>query len=97
MAISTKPSLSDQERYDLARARVKQLKGFYWHLTVYILVNLMILVLKSRHLSEDGTIFIWDYFKTPFFWGIGLLAHAFTVFMPNLLFGRHLFGLSRGV
>ncbi len=80
---------TEQERYDLAKRRVKKIQGFYVHLTVYIVINLMILVLKTRHLGEDESFFQWEIFSTLIFWGIGLLVHGCTVFLPNFILGKN--------
>lgn len=74
------------ERYYLAYKRVKRIKEFYVHLLVYILVNLFIL---GRKYFERGNVdfFDWDTFSRPIFWGIGIIAHASTVFSRDLIFG----------
>lgn len=74
--------------YKRAVKRVKDLKGFYGHLAAYLIINLFLFYFYSR---EEGLIEglqdLSNYF-TAIFWGIGLLAHAATIFMPNILFGR---------
>ena len=37
---------SGDQRYDRAHARVKKLKGFYTHATVYVLVNIGLFVIN---------------------------------------------------
>jgi hypothetical protein len=37
---------SEQQRYERAQARVKELKGFYTHATAYILVNIGLFVIN---------------------------------------------------
>jgi hypothetical protein len=73
------------ERYYLAYKRVKRIKGFYIHLLVYVLVNLFIL---GRKYYDDGSVnfYDWDTFSTPIFWGIGIIAHASSVFGKDLFF-----------
>jgi len=80
--------LLDQERYMLAAKRVKQLRGFYSHLMVYIIVNLVIVFINIQDLNEGESYFQWQNFITLAFWGIGLLAHAGSVFLPNIIFGK---------
>lgn len=80
--------LIDQERYMLAAKRVKQLRGFYSHLIVYIIINLIIVIVNIQNLNDGESYFQWHNFITLSFWGIGLLAHAASVFLPNLIFGR---------
>ncbi|NHF59455.1 2TM domain-containing protein [Flavobacteriaceae bacterium TP-CH-4] len=73
---------SKQER---AMEKVRELKGFYIHLTVYLIVNSFISVSKMiRNLGNGesfteafwdlGTFFVW------LAWGIGLAFHAAKVF-----------------
>lgn len=80
---------SDQEiEYEIAAKRVKKLKGFYTHLLIYILVNIFIIGLNFQDLKPGESYFKLENFATAFFWGIGLTAHAFSVFIPNFMFGK---------
>ena len=74
--------------YEMAVKRVKKLKGFYTHLLVYILVNLFICIINVRDLKPGESYFHWENFITAFFWGIGLAAHGFGVFVPEIIFGK---------
>jgi hypothetical protein len=74
--------------YKRALKKVKAIKGFYAHLAVYLVINLLLLYVYTREEGlVEGLQDLSNYF-TAFFWGIGLLAHAAGVFMPNILFGR---------
>lgn len=71
----------------LAKAvkKVKDLKGFYIHLTVYILVNIFIVTMNVIIRIWEGeslyeALVNFGTFLTPFFWGIGLVFHAVKVF-----------------
>jgi len=80
---------SDQEiAYEAARKRVKKLKGFYIHLLVYLVVNLMIIYANYTNGKESTSLFEWRNFGTAFWWGIGLMAHALNVFTMDLFFGK---------
>jgi hypothetical protein len=81
---------TEEERFIRAKKRVEKIKGFYIHLTVYILVNLFILGMKFYHNYQDGLNF-WELesFGTAFFWGIGLGVHAISVFGFNMMFGKN--------
>lgn len=81
--------LTEQEQYDLAKSRVKKIQGFYTHLIVYVIINLMIIFLKVSHLDESESFFQWKNFSTAIFWGIGLLVHACTTFLPNFILGSN--------
>lgn len=79
----------EEIRYQEAIKRVKKIKGFYSHLTIYIVINIMILIIKFQKLNPDESFFQLENFFTAFFWGIGLLAHALSVFMPNFILGEN--------
>lgn len=74
--------------YKAAQKRIKDIKGFYVHLAVYIFVNIAIFILATR---GEGFIYgltnISNY-STIFFWGIGLVAHWASVFGPDFIFGK---------
>lgn len=76
-----------------ARQRVAQLKGFYIHLTVYVFVNLFIVVISMVAQVNNGAefteaFFNFGTFSTPIFWGIGLAFHATKTFGYNPLFSK---------
>jgi len=75
--------VDDQVKYERARKRVRQLKGFYKHLTIYVLVNTL-LVIVNLVTSPDRIWFYWPLLG----WGIGLLAHAASVFMYENPWGK---------
>lgn len=79
---------TDQIAYDNALKRVRKIKGFYTHLIVYIVINIMIIVLNTQNLKPDESYFQWKNFATAIFWGIGLAAHGLSVFLPPVFLGR---------
>jgi len=64
----------EQQRYERARKRVKELKGFYTHALIYVLVNVGLFVIN---LLTGG---VWWFFWPLIGWGIGLGVHALNVF-----------------
>lgn len=56
------------EKLERAKEKIKQLKGFYVHLTVYVLVNVFIVGSVIYNSGWDGFLNIGTYF-TPFFLG----------------------------
>lgn len=80
---------TDQIAYDNALKRVRKIKGFYTHLIVYIVINIMIIVLNTQNLKPDESYFQWKNFVTALFWGIGLAAHGLSVFLPAIVLGRN--------
>jgi hypothetical protein len=75
------------ERYFAAQKRVKSIKGFYVHFTVYVLINLFLSI--QIYLSSKNDFWKWESFATAIFWGIGVLAHGTSVFGSYLLFGKN--------
>ena len=86
---------STDENYNAAYKKVKKIKGFYSHLRIYIIINILIIIASIKgdvfegyiHI-RDGGLFNWHTYSTAFFWGIGLLAHALSVFGEDVFFGR---------
>ena len=76
-------------RYLEAKKRVKKLKGFYTHLAIYLLVNLLIVFINIQDLKPGESYFKYENFITLFFWGIGLLAHAMSVLVPQFVLGKN--------
>lgn len=87
--VTTTDANMERELYELAAKRVDRLKGFYTHLSVYVVVNLIIVAVNINNLGPGESYFQWHNFLTLGFWGIGLLAHAASVFLPNILFGSN--------
>jgi len=77
--------MDEQARYEKARKRVEEIKGFYSHLLTYVLVNVALLVLNLIT-SPESLWFYWPLFG----WGVGVLAHAASVFGPRRLWGQEL-------
>ncbi len=71
---------SEQEIYERAKKRVEEEKGFYSHLTAYIIINIALLLIHfSINYNFKGWL-QWHILITPFLWGIGLLIHGICVF-----------------
>ncbi|ALL24670.1 MULTISPECIES: 2TM domain-containing protein [Bacillus] len=70
------------ENYLRAKKRVENLKAFYIHLTVYILVNLMLFFIN---ISSDSSK-LWFLYPLGG-WGIGIVIHGLTTF-PFGIFGK---------
>lgn len=79
----------EEIKYQEALKRVRKIKGFYSHLLVYIVVNIMIIVVNIQNLDPGESYFQYKNFFTAFFWGIGLVAHAFSVFVPQWFLGSN--------
>jgi hypothetical protein len=72
--------LTEEQRYNKAQKRVKEIKGFYSHLTVYCVIIPVIIFVNLRFEPHIH----WFWFSV-FGWGIGLFIHWLTVFGFNLL------------
>ncbi len=62
--------MNDKEAYKRAKKQVEELKDFYQHLVIYLIINGAILLVGLA--SGAG----WWVLILPFLWGIGLAAHA---------------------
>ncbi|WP_339888030.1 2TM domain-containing protein [uncultured Flavobacterium sp.] len=82
------PTSPEDAKYYEALKRVKRIKGFYTHALVYFVINLMFVVINYQNLGEGESYFQWHNFITAFFWGIGLLAHGLSVFLPGMILGN---------
>ncbi len=83
----------ETKKYRKAKKRVAEIKGFRVHLTIYMVINTVILIIKSVGTSYYGESFmgpIWHFstFATWLFWGIGLGFHALKVFYAHRFFGK---------
>tara|TARA_R110002012_G_scaffold195875_4_gene364075 strand:- start:2369 stop:2695 length:327 start_codon:yes stop_codon:yes gene_type:complete len=90
MEIETKNnhSLEEQFAYDRAVKRVKELKSFYIHLAVFIAINLLIVYINISNLKPNESYFKIHNFYTFIFWGIGITAHALSVFLPRFILSK---------
>ena len=78
----------EEKRYLRAQKKIKEIKGFYWHLFWYLAVNIFLWVSIFINLDVDESFFQYGHFFTAFFWGIGLFFHWFGVFGKNIAFTR---------
>jgi hypothetical protein len=89
MELIMEQDISRLERLDLARKRVKKIKGFYSHLLVYVVINIMIVIINIQDLAPGESYFQYKNFFTLFFWGIGLAIHGLSVFLPDFILGKN--------
>lgn len=83
------PSNEEEAKYYEAYKRVKRVKGFYTHAIVYVVINIMIIIANLQDLNPGESYFQIHNFFTAFFWGLGLLAHGLSVFLPNFILGNN--------
>jgi len=68
--------MEDQEAYERAKKRAEAKIGFYLHLTIYVVVNIVLVIVNLRT-SPEYLWFIWPLLG----WGIGVFFHALEVFV----------------
>ncbi len=84
----------EEESYLKAQKRVKEIKGFYWHLFWYLFINIVWLAIIIYFNAEES------FFQFGFWgmgyglianaslWGIGLFFHWFVVYGRHLTFSK---------
>jgi hypothetical protein len=83
IAIHKEEKMNAEEiKFQRAQKRVEALRGFYIHLGVYLLVNLLLFLLNIIVMPDD----LWFYWVI-LGWGIAIVAHAFSVFGAERVFG----------
>jgi len=83
---NSQESYEREEAYIRAKKKLEKLVGFYWHLAVYIVINIFIIIVVSNNSGEP--FFSFATFATALFWGIGLFFHFVGVFGSDLMFGK---------
>jgi hypothetical protein len=73
---SKEKKMNEQEiKYQKAKERVTELRGFYGHLSVYVIVNLGLFLINMT-MSPGNLWFFWPLMG----WGIAIILHALRVF-----------------
>lgn len=86
----------DYNRQQVLRAeeKVKELKGFYIHLLIFLVVNLVwfIILLAIGEISSYTRYGFWGMgygqLSMILFWGIGLLSHWLILFGKNIIISK---------
>ncbi|WP_047245033.1 2TM domain-containing protein [Maribacter thermophilus] len=83
-------NVQQSEKYIRAQRQVAQIKKFYKHVRIFIVVNIVLLLIKFKVLDyfngqgfqNENFVdwFEWNIIGTPILWGIGLLVHGIYVF-----------------
>ena len=82
MTMQTQDMYISGKRLERAKKKVEELKGFYIHFTIYLIMVPFFIYLNLR-----STSFPWALFPIGG-WGFGVLGHASEVFGWNPLFGK---------
>jgi len=70
---------TQETKYQKAKGRVEEIKDFYTHLIVYVVINLMLFSINMIT-SPGGLWFIWPLMG----WGVAIVLHAVRVFAGTL-------------
>ena len=77
--------MTEEKLRQIARERARAKTGFYIHVLIYIVVNVLLFAIWYITLGPDG--FPW--FVLPLIgWGIAVILHAVTVFYGKSLGDR---------
>ncbi len=84
---------SIETKRELAKKRVEEIKGFFRHLKVFVVINGILFVLKKGWLQsilpdwfpEEAYYFEWVDFNI-LIWGLILAVHGLTLFRHRLTF-----------
>ena len=69
--------MTEEEIYEEAKKRVEEKRGFFTHLAVYVVINLLLIIIWA---FASGGGFPWFVFPLGG-WGIGILFHFLGVFV----------------
>ena len=87
--ITNRMETETYKKYDRAKKRVKEIKGFYTHVRIFAFINILVFVarffvLPRLEFIPDDEGFVnwlnWNTYLMPLFWGLGLGIHAICVF-----------------
>lgn len=78
---------TNQQRLERAKKRVKKIKGFYTHLLIYVVINLIVVFQNIENLEPGESYFQARNFITFTLWGIVIIIYALTVFFPSFILG----------
>lgn len=84
---ATRDDFRREDDYLRAKKRVDTIIGFYWHLAVYVVVNVFLILIIALNTGQGFSGF--GPYATAVFWGIGLFFHFIAVFGFNFLFGKN--------
>ena len=87
--------ITETANYERAKKQVNCIKGFYNHLIIYLIMNLMIILIRLEiipimYIDSTETNFQswldWNTYGIAIFWGMGVLIHAIWVFRYQFTF-----------
>jgi hypothetical protein len=83
-----------EQKYIRAKKRVEELKGYYWHLAIYIVINLFLSGAQVVDGISENKSFIeifsdFGIYGVWIMWGIGLVFHTLKVFGFPFFMGKN--------
>jgi len=83
-----------EQKYIRAKKRVEELKGYYWHLAIYIVINLFLSGSQVVEGISENKSFIeifsdFSIYGVWIMWGIGLVFHTLKVFGFPFFMGKN--------
>ena len=83
----------DSEKYQKAKKRIDEIKKFYKHFSVYLVINLFFIgrrIYKDINRGDSVIDAFTDVSNYNFFfwWGVGLIIHGFLVFGAPKVFSK---------
>ena len=67
-----------EQKYDHAKEKVKNLKGFYTNLISYLVINIILVIINYVTTPNH-----WWFYWVTIFWGLAILLHAVRVFVTG--------------
>lgn len=85
--------VDENEKRRRAKKKIEEIKGFYLHLTIYIIINLFITIKNVIGSFQDGKSFweaFWDFgnYAVWILWGTGLVFHGIYTFDYSPFFSK---------
>ena len=77
------PNYTEAKRYQQAQKKVKEIRGFYEHLTVFISISIALIVINLMT-SPEYLWFLWCLSG----WGIGVVMHGLKAFGLSPFFNK---------
>jgi hypothetical protein len=69
--------LSEEERYKIAQKRVNEIRGYYGHLTVYVIVNITLFLIWFFTNRGSYMWFLWPLGA----WGVAIILQTLNIFV----------------
>lgn len=81
-------------KYDHAKRRVKEIKNFYNHILIFVMINVSLYVVRFYVFPKIGFVsdeegfnnwLNWNTFLMPLFWAVGITIHGIWAFRHKFI------------